>query len=95
MGRYSSTLMTRLRHPWPKTVRLRDGDKPDKGRLDGSCNRTACQTPLAGREQWRMKPEYNPEQPHYCGTCARDFHNWDRRIGAPLRCEQVSEETFQ
>lgn len=50
-------------------------DKPDKGKENGSCNRTFCQAPQAiwwnhGSNSW------------YCADCKRDLeranaHDWD------------------
>jgi hypothetical protein len=64
-------------------------EMPDKGLKDGSCNRTACQMPLAGKPQFWMK-NYVVENGrlYYCAKCARDFAYWDRidRPGEPLRC---------
>lgn len=38
-------------------------EKPDKGELDGSCNRTACQKPGA---KWFN----HSTRKYYCGDCA-------------------------
>jgi hypothetical protein len=62
---------------------------PDKGLKDGSCNRTACQLPLLGQEQWTM-PSYGRGGTngkfYYCRECARKFHEADRDFGQPPRC---------
>lgn len=61
--------------------------KADKGKRDGSCNRTACQAPLKGRPQWYMRESAIHEgRLYYCDACARDFNAWDRRSGDPKRC---------
>ena len=46
-------------------------NKPDKGELGGSCNRTACQQPGAA---W-----YNhATRKYYCATCAELLNNANR-----------------
>lgn len=66
---------------------------PDKGEKDGHCNRTACQAPLKGEPQWFMRsPFTDGSRLHYCEVCARDFNDWDRRSGDPIRCEQVEDD---
>lgn len=61
----------------------------DKGQRDGSCNRTACQLPLKGQEQWTM-PSYGRGGTdgllYYCAMCAAKFHDADREMGQPFRC---------
>lgn len=62
---------------------------PDKGQKDGSCNRTACQAPLAGRPQYYMRDYGTTDgRLYYCEPCAIDFTHWDRidRPGQPFRC---------
>lgn len=63
---------------------------PDKGLRDGSCNRTACQLPLAGQEQWTI-PTYGGSGGtegnfYYCKLCAAKFADADREFGQPFRC---------
>ncbi|WCS27978.1 hypothetical protein LOK46_14475 [Methylobacterium sp. NMS14P] len=61
--------------------------KPEKGRKDGSCNRTACQAPLKGKRQWTMVDHSVVDgRLYYCARCAWDFNAWDREIGVTLRC---------
>ena len=62
---------------------------PDKGLKDGSCNRTACQLPLRGQEQWTMKDHMTGGKLYYCADCAMKFHEADRQFGEPLRCSLV------
>ena len=66
---------------------------PDKGRQDGSCNRTACQMPLKGKTQFFMR-DYLVEggRLHYCADCARLFDESDRQFGDPRRCTELTEE---
>jgi hypothetical protein len=66
---------------------------PDKGKLNGRCNRTACQRPLstANRNQW-YRTEYDGTKLYYCGVCARDFNLYDMQTGWPPRCTEVVEE---
>jgi hypothetical protein len=63
--------------------------KPDKGHMNGSCNRTACQAPLAHEPEHQfMAPPFTAgERLYYCGGCSRDFDHWDRidRPGKPRR----------
>ena len=69
--------------------------KPDKGKQDGSCNRTACQMPLAGGRQYFMRdPMTTGGRLHYCGKCADDFTKWDRidSPGQPYRCTELTSE---
>ncbi len=65
---------------------------PKKGKKDGLCNRSACQAPLAGKEQWFMKDHMTAGRLYYCGACARDFNSSDRRYGEEPRC-QFDDET--
>jgi hypothetical protein len=64
----------------------------DKGLKDGSCNRTACQLPLAGQQQWTI-PSYGKGGTnglyHYCRVCAAKFHEADREFGESPRCTLV------
>lgn len=68
---------------------------PDKGKQDGSCNRTACQMPLAGERQYFMRDHSTTGgRLHYCGKCADDFTKWDRidSPGQPFRCAELTPE---
>jgi hypothetical protein len=60
---------------------------PGKGKKDGNCNRTACQAPLKGGEQWYMR-DYGTTNGrlYYCGRCARQFNDSDRQFKEPQRC---------
>lgn len=69
-------------------------NKPDKGKLNGSCNRTACQAPLADDEQWWMNnPTVENGRYYYCGVCAYEFNKWDDQIRTPRRCTIYEPET--
>lgn len=78
--------------PEPKTpieAKARDmwytGPKmPDKGKLDGSCNRSVCQMPLAGQEQWVMSGGL-----HYCAPCAKMFNDNNAQHREPPRATLV------
>lgn len=64
-------------------------EMPDKGQKNGSCNRTACQMPLAGQPQfWMVNHMVHNGRYYYCGKCERAFSKWDHidRPGEPLRC---------
>lgn len=51
----------------------------DKGVKDGSCNRTACQLPLAGKPQfWMQDLTTHNGRLYYCAHCARLFDESDR-----------------
>jgi len=65
-----------------------NGLMPDKGEKNGSCNRTACQMPLAGKPQFWMKNHSTGGRLYYCGPCEVEFSKWDRidRPGEPMRC---------
>jgi hypothetical protein len=61
----------------------------DKGKKDGSCNRTACQLPLKGERQWFMVDgSVVGSRNYYCHPCAMKFHEADRQFGDPLRCTE-------
>lgn len=63
---------------------------PDKGKLDGSCNRSACQMPLKGKPQFWMKDYMVASgRLHYCAECAAKFDEADRQFGEPRRCTPV------
>jgi len=64
-------------------------NRPDKGKRDGSCNRTACQDVLAGQlPRWSMSDHehFTNGRLYYCQTCAEDFNKSDIRFGTPERC---------
>lgn len=63
-------------------------NRPDKGKRDGSCNRTACQDNLAGQPRWSMRDYMGGEDSrlYYCVTCKDDFTKSDRQFGEPIRC---------
>lgn len=66
-----------------------NGTMPDKGKKDGSCNRSACQMPLLGKPQFWMKDyTITNGRLYYCRECEHEFSKWDRvdRPGEPLRC---------
>ncbi len=48
-------------------------NKPDKGLINGSCNRTACQQPGATFFNTSTRA-------YYCGPCARDITNFAKRV---------------
>lgn len=60
---------------------------PDKGKRDGSCNRTACQLPLAGNRQFFMKDHVTGGRLYYCPSCERKFTEADRQFREPMRCQ--------
>ncbi|AXQ69884.1 hypothetical protein HOU03_gp384 [Caulobacter phage CcrSC] len=60
---------------------------PDKGQRDGSCNRTACQLPLAGNRQFYMKDHFTGGRLYYCPACERKFTEADRQFREPQRCQ--------
>jgi hypothetical protein len=61
-------------------------EMPDKGHKDGSCNRSACQLPLAGARQWWMKDHMTGGRLYYCDGCAHKFNQADREFRDPQRC---------
>lgn len=67
---------------------------PDKGKMDGRCNRTACQVPLFGHpfRYFMLDPTRVGGRNYYCATCADQFDRWDRQSGSARRiiCEEVS-----
>lgn len=68
-------------------------NKPDKGLANGSCNRTACQTPLADEPTHQFMEGNFTGGPrlHYCERCAYEFDKWDR-IDRPLETRRISRE---
>lgn len=61
-------------------------EMPDKGKKDGSCNRTACQMPLKGEPQFWMKDHMTGGRQYYCRNCRRLFDEADHQFREPLRC---------
>jgi hypothetical protein len=59
----------------------------DKGLANGSCNRTACQAPLAHELEHQFMEGIFTGGPrlHYCEKCAADFDSWDFRSGDRVR----------
>ncbi len=63
-------------------------EMPDKGKKNGSCNRTACQMPLAGKPQFWMKDHMVKDgRLYYCRACERMFTRADREYRDELRCQ--------
>ena len=73
-----------------RNVLYRGPAMPDKGLRNGSCNRSACQLPLAGQPQWTI-PSYGEEGTdgkfYYCRVCADLFKKVDDECRRPFRCE--------
>lgn len=67
--------------------------KPDKGLANGSCNRTACQAPLADEPVHQFMDGNFTGGPrlHYCRRCAHDFDRWDH-IDSPHRERRIKRE---
>ena len=65
-------------------------NKADKGEKDGSCNRTACQAPLADEEEHQFMSGRFTGGPrlYYCARCARDFDKWDHHSGDAVRIQR-------
>lgn len=65
-------------------------NNPDKGEKDGSCNRTACQRPLADEFEHQFMSGNFTGGPrlYYCSRCARDFDEWDYRSGDAVRIQR-------
>lgn len=64
--------------------------KADKGKENGSCNRTACQRPLAGEIEHQFMDGNFTGGPRlfYCERCAYEFDKWDYRSGDPIRIQR-------
>lgn len=64
----------------------------DKGKANGSCNRTACQMPLAEEpvHQFMDGSFTGGVRLHYCAKCAADFDDWDHRSGDRIRIKRES-----
>ena len=64
--------------------------KHDKGLANGSCNRTACQAPLADEPAHQFMDGIFTGGPrlHYCARCASDFDAWDFRSGDLVRIKR-------
>ena len=75
-----------------------DQPNPDKGLMNGSCNRTACQTPLADEleHQFMEGPLFTSgPRLYYCQNCARTFDRIDednRRNGASSLPNRITRE---
>jgi hypothetical protein len=72
-------------------------NKPDKGKENGSCNRTACQAPLADEptHQFMARPFTSGEYLYYCARCAFTFDQVDednRRRGASVLPNRITRE---
>lgn len=67
----------------------------DKGLANGSCNRTACQRPLAGEPVHQFMEGNFTGGPrlHYCAWCAGDFDQWDHRSGDAVRISREAKAT--
>jgi hypothetical protein len=67
-----------------------DQNKPDKGQANGSCNRTACQAPLADEpaHQFMDGNFTGGIRLHYCEGCALEFDRWDHRSGDAIRIKR-------
>jgi hypothetical protein len=57
-----------------------DGLHPLKGKHNGRCNRTSCQTPLEHEAQHQWMGGICTGGPHlyYCARCSGEFDKWDR-----------------
>lgn len=64
--------------------------KPDKGQANGSCNRTACQAPLAAEPEHQFMDGNYTGGPrlHYCATCAILFDRTDDEFTEPRRIQR-------
>lgn len=74
-------------------IQVRDrtsSNKPDKGMENGSCNRTACQAPLAHEPEHQFMDGNFTGGPKlfYCRKCAWDFDDWDHKSGDPVRIKR-------
>jgi hypothetical protein len=74
---------------------LAEGYRETKGLKNGHCNRRACQAPLDGKPQAYMGDHetFTNERLYYCLPCAKQFNDWDDKIGEPRRCT-VDHETL-
>jgi hypothetical protein len=73
------------------TVESRDPPiKDDKGKANGSCNRTACQAPLADEPEHQFMDGNFTGGPrlHYCERCARLFDRDDATFSDPVRIKR-------
>lgn len=68
-------------------------NNPDKGQANGSCNRTACQAPLADEpiHQFMEGNFTGGPRLHYCAKCAREFDRWDQ-IDRPMELRRITRE---
>lgn len=64
--------------------------KEDKGKANGSCNRIACQAPLADEPEHQFMDGNFTGGPrlHYCTECARIFDRDDKQFGDPIRIQR-------
>lgn len=81
----------------PVTITVEDRNPPlkaDKGKADGSCNRTACQSPLAEEFEHQFMDGNFTGGPrlHYCEKCAADFDKWDHQSGDRVRIKREWKE---
>lgn len=69
----------------------------DKGKANGSCNRTACQAPLDHEPTHQFMEGIFTGGPrlHYCAACAADFDAWDHRSGDMVRITREPKEPSQ
>lgn len=70
---------------------MREGpNNPDKGHANGSCNRTACQAPLAEEpvHQFMDGNFMGGPRLHYCERCSRLFDRDDRQFGDAIRIKR-------
>lgn len=65
-------------------------NSPDKGLANGSCNRKACQDPLADEPVHQFMDGIFTGGPrlHYCARCAADFDKWDHQSGDLVRIKR-------
>lgn len=80
---YGNTLYRSITAKAPENAK----HKPDKGLANGSCNRAACQLPLADEpiHQFMEGTFTGGPRLHYCEKCARDFDRWDHSSGDRVR----------
>lgn len=90
--RYPSTFVSKdfLHRQITKNCPPEVVNKPDKGKENGSCNRTACQRPLAEELVHQFMDGNFTGGPRlfYCEQCAWDFDKWDHRSGDPIRIKR-------
>lgn len=79
------------------TVEVASENNADKGLKNGSCNRTACQHPLAEEptHQFMAPPFTAGERLYYCAHCSLDFDRIDeqnRLAGASTLPNRITRE---